>query len=99
MRRRSHFSLRSNGAIGYSQGEQRIFALLPCGAEAALSSTSIVAEFYGAKKAQPFHGRKVVIGLLSSIRRKAMANAEPFIIKSTQRSGPRPMSFWLEEKK
>ena len=85
------FSLGDNGGK-YSKGEQRIFALL---SGKKVSSTDIVARHYGTD--EPINGRRIVIGTLSSLRRKIAANNEPFRLMSTERSGPHAMEFWLEK--
>lgn len=78
--------------IKYSNGEQRILALLT----ARRASSSEIARGYYGKTEIPFHGRKIVIGLLSSLRRKADLKRDKFRVKSTKRSGPKAMEFWLE---
>ena len=91
IRESSSFSLGGNGGK-YSKGERRIFALL---SGKKVSSTDIVARHYGTD--EPINGRRIVIGTLSSLRRKIAANNEPFRLMSTELSGPHAMEFWLEK--
>jgi hypothetical protein len=91
------FTLRGS-VIKYSRGEQGIFALLPQSSSAPLSSTDLTLLKYQKKAAIPFNGRKIVIGLLASLKKKVEANDEPFRILSTPRAGPLPISFWVERK-
>lgn len=44
----------------------------------------------------PFHGRRVVTGLLLSLARKVEENCEPFRVCSSGRVGPVSMTYWLE---
>ena len=83
--------LKSDGAVRYSLGEQRIFALLK---ESPRDSAEIADLYYGAEI--PFHGRHIVIGLLAGLIKKTEANNEPFQIMKTKRAGPHPMAFWLK---
>lgn len=93
------FTLTSKGAVRYSPEEQRIFRLLPKDGRQR-SSTAILNRFYGvADQGPPFHKRKIVIGLLSSLMRKTDCNKEHFRVCKTKRSGPIPISFWLEPRR
>lgn len=92
------FTLTSKGVVRYSPGEQRIFKLLPKDGRPR-SSTAIMEKYYGvASQKAPFHKRKIVIGLLSSLIKKADHNKESFRLCKTRRSGSIPISFWLEER-
>lgn len=86
-------SLSDDGAVKYSPGEKKIFTLLP----AKQKTTSDIAIDYYGKGKVPYHGRQIVVGLLSSLQRKVRLNREPFRIMKTKRSGPIPMSFWVEK--
>lgn len=94
---RKNFVLKDKASVGYSPNERVIFELLTACNGQGISTPELVKSFYKGKT--PFYGRQIVVGLLSSIRRKAVANREPFRVVHTPRSGPIPMSFWLEEKK
>lgn len=73
-----------------------MFALLPKGKNKnKITSTKITDRYYG-KGNIPLNGRKIVIGLLSSLKRKVTMNRESFKVMKTKRSGPLPMSFWIE---
>lgn len=92
----SDFALTSKGVVKYSPGEQRIFRLLPKDGRPRTSAI-ITKLFYGmALDEVPIHGRKIVIGLLSSLMKKSDINSETFCVRKTRRSGPIPMSFWIE---
>jgi len=92
------FTLRDRTELRYSRGERGIFALLPQGGNEPLSSTDLTLRKYKKAAAIPFNGRKIVIGLLASLKKKVEANDEPFRIMSTPRAGPLPISFWVERK-
>jgi hypothetical protein len=44
------------------------------------------------------HGRVRIVGALNSLMYKARVNREPFRIRREERSGPHPISVWLEAK-
>jgi hypothetical protein len=90
----SAFTLRSDARVRYSPAEREVFALLR---ESPRDSAVISRLRYGTNGAMPFNGRKIVIGALRSLVRKARVNGEPFRIAHSRRSGPIPMSFWLEK--
>ena len=75
----------------YSPSEKRLFALL---SEKPISSEKLSEKFY--KGATPFHGRKIVIGFITSMQKKADVNKEPFHVMKSQPRGPHPINVWLE---
>ncbi len=83
------------GGIKYSKGEQLCFKALN---DKPRLSTNIVDKVYYKGKTVPYNGQKIVVGMLASLRRKIVANKEPFKLLSTKRRGPHPMEFWLEGK-
>ena len=89
------FKLKIDGKVKYSRGEQACFKAL--GAKPR-SSTDVVNAVYKTSKEVPYNGRKIVIGMLASLRRKMLANKEPFKLMNTERQGPHPIEFWLEKK-
>jgi hypothetical protein len=88
------FKLKIDGKVKYSNGEQAAFKALSVKPR---SSTDVMKVVYSAKEA-PYNGRKIVIGMLASLRKKMLANKEPFKLLSTERRGPWPIEFWLEGK-
>lgn len=92
---RSGFALRSDPRVKYSKTEMEIFALL---GRRRQTSVEIADRHYGANGAGPYHGQKIVSGLLRSLVEKTEHNRESFRINHTRRMGPHPMAFWLEER-
>ena len=89
------FDLKSGGPVDYSPGERTMFQLLtkkPSG-----QTTKELAGHYYKGRKTPFNGNKSVVDVLRRLQRKAKANREPFRILNTERSGPIPMLFWLED--
>lgn len=82
----------------YSVSEKRLFALL---SEEPISSETLSEKFYskhpepGASQ-MPFHGRKIIIGMVTSIQRKMDVNKEPFRLVKSDPRGPYPINVWLE---
>lgn len=89
------FKLKIDGKVKYSNGEQAAFKAL---SDKPRSSTVIIDKVYSNTTNEPYNSRKIIIGVLKSLRAKMLANKEPFKLLSTERSGPNPMSFWLEGK-
>lgn len=87
------FKLKIDGKVKYSKGEQAAFKAL---GEKARSSTAMLEKVYDGEV--PDNGRKIMIGMLKSLRRKIATNREPFKLCNTERQGPHPMEFWLEGK-
>jgi hypothetical protein len=71
---------------------ETINLLLPVGTR--LSSSQLIEKCWGA--AQPFNARAIMIGRLRSIGKKLPLTSLGYKIQSTERSGPQPMTFWLE---
>lgn len=88
------FKLKTDGKVKYSKGEQAAFKAL---AEKPRSSTDMLPKFYP-DKVMPYNGRKILIGMIKSLRAKMLANKEPFKLCNTERQGPHAMQFWLEGK-
>ena len=89
-------TLKSDGPVGYSKREHDLFALLKNG---DVVNTKDIVKHYYRKKTLPFNKQKIILDAMTTLKRKVAANKEPFRIVSTKRSGPIPMSFWVEEKK
>ena len=87
------FKLKTEGKIKYSKGELAAFKVLT---DKPRSSTMMLGKIY--PDGVPHNGRKIVIGMLKSLRSKMLANKEPFKLCNTERSGPNPQEFWLEGK-
>jgi len=92
------FTLSEGARVRYSAGERTMFALLPKSG-GTISTTTLSQRFQKEKPSAAFNSRKVVNGLLTSLRKKIEFNDEPFRLKNSERSGPIPMRFWLERKK
>lgn len=78
--------------VAYSPGERDLLSLLR---EEPRDTETLTRLHYGTGE-RPFNGRRVVVGLLSSLARKVVLNREPFRIRSTPRAGPLQKSFWRE---
>ncbi|HEX2558396.1 MAG TPA: hypothetical protein VHK86_08765 [Nitrososphaera sp.] len=85
---------RLNGTkVKYSKGEQNVFSAI--GAKAK-TSTQILEKVY--PDGVPLNGRKIVIGMIKSLKKKMTINKEPFKLCNSELSGPHAMEFWLEGK-
>jgi hypothetical protein len=88
--------LNDNAEYSYSDRERELFSILIEGKR--VDTIELSKKFYG-KNPIPLNGSKIVFGAVAGLRRKIEANKEPFKIVSSKRSGPIPVSFWIEEKK
>lgn len=77
----------------YSVSEKRLFEFILD--RYPTSSEELTRKFYG-KNAVPFHSRKIIIGMITSIQRKMDANKEPFRLVKSDPRGPYPINVWLE---
>lgn len=82
-------------SVRYSPGERRLLALL---SDKPISSEELSKKFYRDDQT-PFHGRKIIIGLISSIQKKAEANKEAFSVMKSDRKGPHPIEVWVKKRK
>jgi hypothetical protein len=89
------FKLKIDGKVKYSKGEQAAFKVLSA---TPRSSTMMLEKIYTKTTDEPFNSRKILIGTLKSLRRKILANREPFKLCNSERNGPHAMEFWLEAK-
>jgi hypothetical protein len=60
------------------------------------STVDVTEAIYGKKK--PTYARQTVLGALNNLLKKTKTNREPFKIVKSDREGPHPIQFWLEEK-
>lgn len=88
------FKLKIETKVKYSKGEQAAFKALSA---TPRSSTIIMEKVYPDEV--PNNGRKIVIIMLGSLRKKMLLNKEPFKLVSSPRSGPHAMLFHLEVNK
>jgi hypothetical protein len=86
------FILKDDALINYSPAEREMFTLL----SSQPRDSKTIAQLRYSRRQTPYHGRQIVIGVLKSLVRKTKRNREPFRIMHTKRSGPIPMSFWIE---
>lgn len=87
------YHLKIEPQFSYSKGERKIFGFL---APVRRSSADIAERYYRPLHV-PMHGRKIIIGLLNSVRRKVELNKEPFRIMATPRKGPHAIYFFIEK--
>ena len=82
-------------AVRYSPTEQRLRALLR---REPKTTEEISRLLYRNRETPPYHARKSVVGALTSLATKMDANDERDRVARTERRGPHPISFWLEER-
>lgn len=91
-------STRSEQRVSYSPSEVSLLKLLPDDGR-RVSSEELTRHHYRGERSRPFHARKAVVAVMSSLIVKVKQNREPFIIKRTDRSGPHPIQFWKEKRR
>jgi hypothetical protein len=90
----TRFKIVEDGLIRYSARERRIFAALSRAKE--INSDQITEIVYG-DGPRPWNARLSAMATLRSLKKKMHGNNESCRIASTKASGPKPMSFWIEE--
>lgn len=80
--------------VKYSERERQLLDLVPRNGD-KISTHELMARFYGAQPI-PFHGRAIIGVMMRQLVRKAEYNGELWHIRRTPRSGPKPISYWLE---
>jgi hypothetical protein len=81
----------------YSPNEQLLIGLLKKKRGKPVTSKEIVALHY-TKKPPPMYARESVVTALSTLMKKIAWNKEDFKIQKSRRAGPRPISYWIEER-
>ncbi len=82
-------------AVRYSPTERRLRALLRLGEPRSTEELS-TALYRG--RSRPYHATKSTVGALTSLATKMDVNGERDRVARTERRGPHPISFWLEER-
>lgn len=62
-----------------------------------LNSLTIVSLNYRGKR--PTHAQRSVVSTLNLLAKKVQRNREAFRILKTERRGPHPVEFWMEERR
>jgi hypothetical protein len=78
----------------YSPGEQKVLSLLKTKPQ---TSTDLCRRFY-APEEPAYHGRQIIVGLVTSLAKKTALHRERFRVMKTARAGPNPISCWIEER-
>lgn len=86
------FSLSDMATVRYSDGEKRLFALLP--QDGRKVTTRYLASTLHRRA---ITGRVRVVGTLRSLMLKTRDNREPFRIRREARNGPHPIGIWIEK--
>ena len=90
-KRRSTVSLRqSDLTISYSWSERRLFEFLPKDGR-PITTKDLAKRYYASLGPPPFHGRKIILGIVDSLRAKVEHNKEGFTIAKSPRRGPSPI--------
>lgn len=80
----------------YSPREASVLAILTKSKGRRMSTTDLIEKVF--TKSVPFHARQSILSTLSSLASKVEKKGEKFEIKRSNRRGPRPVSFWLEDR-
>lgn len=86
-----------NKKVRYSKSERRAFTVLSRNGK-PLSTVDLMERMYSKGLRRPYHARQVVLGVLTSLGKKAHLNGEPFSVQRSRRKGPHPVEFWLERR-
>jgi hypothetical protein len=81
----------------YTNGERRLIEILRANKGSPMSSKNIAKAHYPPGKS-PVNAVRSVVTTLNSIISKNKRSRECFIIMKTERRGPFPIEFWIEER-
>lgn len=89
-------SLGAASKLPYSATERRMFDLIP---KRGKIDTTVLVERYWNGREPPPNARVAAMDCLRSLKRKVIANREPFRIITSDRAGPKPLDVWIEKRK
>lgn len=87
----------STSKVKYSPTETQLLRLLPKGGR-HISSEELAKKLYR-YNVSPFYARNVIVGMMRTLIIKVQKNKEPFRILKTERAGPTPTQYWIQEKR
>jgi hypothetical protein len=73
-----------------------MFSLIP--RRGKIDTTDLVERYWDGREPPP-NARVAAMDCLRSLKRKVIANREPFRIMTSQRAGPKPLDVWVENNK
>jgi len=82
--------------VRYSPSEQQLLNLLPKDGT-RITTSDLVNKRYG--KNVPLNGQKIVMSAMRSLIDKVVIKREPFRVRRSTRRGPKPIEFWIDQKK
>jgi hypothetical protein len=82
--------------VPYSPTEKRMFEAIP--KRGRISTTDLVQAYWNGHK-PPYNSRVSAMDALRSLKRKIIANREPFKVVTSDRAGAKPLDVWIETKK
>lgn len=82
--------------VRYTERENKLLKLLKA-QRRPLTTIEISRMFYG--REAPFNSRQSMLQVLRQLNLKLKENREKVRIASSERKGPYPIDFWLEEKR
>jgi len=85
------------GEVKYSTAERRLFKFLSRGRQ--LTSTELMERFYVDDLTKKYHARETLNSSLNALRKKLIFNKAPMTLRKSELRGPRPISWWLEQRK
>ena len=82
---------------GYSRSELKLIEILRKNRGSPMSSKKIATIHYLPEEA-PVNAVRSVVTTLNNVIKKSKRRRECFIIRKTERSGPNPVQFWMEDR-
>ncbi len=80
----------------YSPREKELLALIRSTGNRRLTTSELMDKVFGDNP--PFNARQSLLSTLTNLDRKIERRREKFKLKKSPRRGPKPVSFWLEER-
>jgi hypothetical protein len=84
--------------INYTASEKSILNFLKK-QKGPVSTLDLIEFHYPNEGKRPFYARESLVTTISTLIRKIKAKKENFSIKKSERRGPHPQEYWVENKK
>lgn len=87
----------AKGRERYSPRERALFSIL-LGFRGRCDTVRLAQKYWDGDKI-PVNGRIAVGGAMRSLQMKVERNGEPFRIHRSERCGPKPLEYWIEQQR
>jgi hypothetical protein len=80
--------------IEYSDSERKLLRMLR---KRPQTSTELTRKFFTDRRLRPYHAQQIIVGLAAALIEKTHRNKEKKRVRKSERQGPHPISYWVED--